>query len=84
MVSFSTCFLTSKEFSNRAKSQLSDVLKLLHQISLQCEDIRKVLHQSELCFLPKQTCISGKTFEAGNWKVLSLSWLIIVEYIFCF
>lgn len=50
-VRFSTCFLTVEEFINGAVIQLSDVLKLLDQISLQCQDIRKVLHQSELWLL---------------------------------
>lgn len=54
-LSFSTCFLTAEEFGNGATSQLSDVLKLLDQISLEREDIRKVLHQSELCFLKETT-----------------------------
>lgn len=48
---FSTCFLIDEELFNGATSQLSDVLKLLDQISLEREDVRKVLHQPELCFL---------------------------------
>lgn len=50
-VGFSTCFLTGEELFNGAVSQLGDILKLLDQISLECEDVRKVLHQPELCFL---------------------------------
>lgn len=52
-VSFSTGFLAAEEFVDGAAGQLGDVLKLLDQISLECEDIRKVPHQSELCFLKK-------------------------------
>ncbi|TNN72674.1 hypothetical protein EYF80_017123 [Liparis tanakae] len=36
-----TCFLSMEEFGNGATSQIGDVLKLLDQLSLECEDIRK-------------------------------------------
>lgn len=50
----STGFLTVKKFIDCLVGQLSDVLKLLHQILLQCEDVREILHQPELCLLQKQ------------------------------
>lgn len=55
-VNFNTCFLTVEEFSHGATRQLSNVLKLLDKIPLECEDVRKVLHQTELSLLEiKQT-----------------------------
>lgn len=49
-----TCFLSLKKFTDGFISQLADVLKVLHQILLQCEDVREVLHQPKFCFLRKQ------------------------------
>lgn len=46
-----TCFQAAKKFSDGAKSYVGDVLKLLHQILLEGDYVRKVLHQPDFCFL---------------------------------
>lgn len=68
---FSTCFLIDEELFNGATSQLSDVLKLLDQISLEREDVRKVLHQPELCFL-KTSSVS-----VTCWEIFDLWWMCV-------
>lgn len=49
-----TSFVTVKKFGDGVVSQLSVVLKLLNQILLECEDVGKMFHQSELGFLLKK------------------------------
>lgn len=54
---FNTCFLTAEEVTNSSTSQLSDILKVFDQISLECQDIREVFDQSQLSLLKTDTGI---------------------------
>lgn len=66
---FNTCFLTAEKVTNCSTIQLSDVLKVFDQISLECQDIREVFDQSQLSLLKPDTCIEKKN-NNNNQSVL--------------